>query len=71
MSLLTLIGPVSVTWQDVTGGVFTAATGITSERIATSNTQSVEQYLRINTTGTFSECSFAVVVVRNTFAVEF
>jgi len=58
-------------WQDVTGGVFTAASGITSERIATSNTQAVERYLRINTTGTFSECTFAVVVVRNDTAVVF
>jgi len=45
--------------------VFTAATGVGSERIATANDLTVEQYLRINTTGTFSECTFAVVVVRN------
>lgn len=58
-------------FANVTDGVFTAATGVTSERIATANDQSVERYLRINTTGTFSECTFAVIVVRNSFAVEF
>ena len=52
-------------FANVTGGVFTAATGVGSERIATANDLTVEQYLRINTTGTFSECTFAVVVVRN------
>jgi hypothetical protein len=58
-------------FANVTDGVFTAATDVTSERIATSNSQTVERYLRINTTGTFSECTFAVVVVRNDFAVVF
>ncbi len=55
-------------FANITDGVFTAASGITSERIATSNSQAVEQYLRISTTGTFSECTFAVVVVRNPIA---
>ncbi len=58
-------------FANVTSGVFTAATGVTSERIATANTATIERYLRINTTGTFSECTFAVVVVRNDFAVVF
>lgn len=55
----------------VTGGAFTAATGITSQRIATSASQTVERYLRVVTTGTFSNAIFAVSVVRNTTAPVF
>lgn len=51
-------------WADVTGGAFTAATGIASERIQTGRTQTVERYLRVVTTGTFSNAQFAVVVNR-------
>ena len=58
-------------FTNVTNGVFAAASGITSERIATSNSQTVEQYLRINTTGTFTSCTFAVVVVRNDTTIVF
>lgn len=55
----------------VTGGAFTAATGITSQRIATSNVQTVERYLRVVTAGTFSNAVFAVSVVRNATATVF
>jgi len=55
----------------VTGGAFTAATGVTSQRIATAAGQTVERYLRVVTTGTFSECTFAVTVIRNDTAVVF
>ena len=48
----------------VTGGAFTAATGITSQRIVTSLSQSVERYLRVVTTGTFSNAIFAVCATR-------
>lgn len=58
-------------FTDVTGGAFTAATGITSQRIATSSSQTVERYLRVVTTGTFSSAVFAVTVVRNDTAVSF
>jgi hypothetical protein len=58
-------------YADVTGGAFAAATGITSERIATSATQSIERYLKVVTTGTFSECTFSVVIVRNDSATVF
>ncbi len=58
-------------FANVTAGVFTAATGITSERIVTARDASIERYLRINTTGTFSECTFAVIVVRNQTTVTF
>lgn len=51
-------------WADVTGGGFTAATGVTAERIATSTSLTVEQYLRVVTTGTFSNAVFAVLIAR-------
>jgi hypothetical protein len=54
----------------VVGGAFTAATGITSQRIATAAIN-VERYLRVVTTGTFSECTFAVTAVRNDTSVTF
>jgi hypothetical protein len=52
-------------WADVTGGAFTSVTGITAERIQTGRTQTVERYLRIATSGTFTNLVFAVVVNRN------
>ncbi|MFC5834654.1 hypothetical protein [Nonomuraea insulae] len=61
----------SDSWADVTGGGFTAATGVASQRIATAGNQAVEQYLRVVTTGTFSSASFVVVVVKNELAVTF
>lgn len=58
-------------WANVTGLVFTAATGVTSERIITSSTQAIERYLRVNVTGTFSNLVFAVMVARNGVATSF
>lgn len=50
----------------ITGGAFTAATGRTVQRLASSSaTATVERYVRIATSGTFTECSFAVVFNRN------
>lgn len=54
---------------DVVGGAFTAATGVTAQRIATATGLTVERYLRVVTTGTFSNAVFAVTVVRNLTAV--
>ena len=48
----------------VTGGAFTAATGITAQRIETSLTQTVERYLRAVSSGTFNPCTFAVMAKR-------
>lgn len=48
---------------------FTAATGPTSERKAVSGT--VDRYVRVSTSGTFSECTFAVIFIRNQVAVSF
>ncbi|MGP3917684.1 hypothetical protein [Nonomuraea sp. 10N515B] len=58
-------------WADVVGGAFTAATGITSQRIATASNLAVERYLRVVTTGTFSDAQFHVLIVRNTTSVVF
>lgn len=43
---------------------FTAATGITFERIETGATDTVDQYVRAITTGTFSDAQFNVTFVR-------
>src|SRR5690606_24553992 len=48
---------------------FTAATGKTSERKTVSG--AVDRYLRIATSGTFVECTFAVVIKVNSTAVSF
>ena len=58
-------------WADVVGGGFTAATGVTSQRIETARGQTVERYLRVVTTGTFSNAQFAVAVTRNDVSVVF
>lgn len=58
-------------WTAVTGGSFTAASGITSERIQTSRTLAVERYLRVVTTGVFSNVVFAVMVNKNPVEVKF
>lgn len=59
-------------FADVTGGAFTQVTsGPTSERIQTARGQTVERYLRVVTSGTFTSISFVVVVCRNATAVAF
>ncbi len=61
----------NASFADVAGLTFTAATGRTSERIATSATQTIRRYLRVVTTGTFSNAVFSVVANRNEAAVVF
>lgn len=51
-------------FSDVTGLTFTAATGITSQRVATTNTFAMERYLRVVTTGVFTNAVFSVILVR-------
>lgn len=58
-------------YADVTGGAFSTVTGITHERIQTTRALTVERYLRVVTTGTFSQCTFAVAVARNDVATAF
>lgn len=62
---------VSDAYADTTGGGFTAATGITTQRIATANNQSVKRWLRVVTTGTFTNAVFSVLIVKNKVAVVF
>lgn len=53
------------TWADVVGGSFDAQSAIGASRIETARGLSVERYLRVVTTGTFTSCQFAVVVMKN------
>lgn len=57
-------------YADVVGGAFTAATGVTSQRIQTATNLSVERWLRVVTTGVFSNAIFSVSVCRYLTAVE-
>jgi hypothetical protein len=50
---------------------FGSLTGIGSSRQSVSNSTTVDQYLKVVTTGTFTYATFAVVWVRNQFAVVF
>jgi hypothetical protein len=53
-------------FADITGGSFTAVTGRTAERIASSSaTLTVERYVRVVTTGVFTNLVFAVGFNRN------
>lgn len=53
-------------FADITGATTGALSAIGATRIATANNASVERYLRVVTTGTFSNAEFVVLVVRNT-----
>jgi len=57
-------------FADIAGAAFTAATGITSQRIAVSAV-TVRRYVRAVTIGTFTNAVFAVALVRNASAVTF
>lgn len=58
-------------FADVVGGTFTAVTGRTAQRIQTARGQAVERYLRVTTTGTFTELVFAVTAEVNKSEVLF
>lgn len=53
------------TYADVVGATTGALVAPGAVRVATANDLTVERYLRVVTTGTFSNAEFAVVVVRN------
>lgn len=56
----------------VTGAAFTTVTAAPYfQRIATSRTENVKEWLRVTTAGTYSALSLAVVVVRNRATVTF
>jgi len=58
-------------FADVTGGSFGAQTAVGASRIATATGLTVERYLRVATSGTFSSCAFLVVVVKNLTSTSF
>jgi len=58
-------------YTDLAGAGFTAATGVTSQRLAGGATDTVRRYVRAVTTGTFSNAIFSVTFVRNLTAVTF
>lgn len=48
--------------------VFTAATGVTAERVSVANDTTIRRYVRAITSGTFTEATFNVVLVKNEVA---
>lgn len=58
-------------FADVTGGAFTAVTGRTTQRLETARNQAVERYLRVVTTGTFTNLVFLVTAEVNLAATPF
>lgn len=59
-------------YANVTGGAFTQITSAPgSQRIQTSRTESIERWLRINVTGTFSNLVIAVFVAKNLVSTVF
>lgn len=59
-------------FADVTGGAFTSATTAPqTQRLQTARGQTVERYLRVVTSGTFTSATFVVMVARNPVAVSF
>lgn len=56
----------NVTFAGFTGSAFTAATAIGAQRLqASSSTATVRRYVRAITTGTFSQATFSVLLVKN------
>ena len=55
----------NATFADLTGGGFIAATARGAQRLALSNAATVRRYVRVATTGTFSNAVFQVTFVRN------
>lgn len=58
----------NTTFADLAGAAFTSATGPTFERIAVANNVTVRRYLRVVTTGTFTNAVFTVNGVKNEVA---
>lgn len=58
-------------FANLTGGAFTAATAVGSQRLEGGRTATVRRYVKVNTTGTFSNAVFGVVFTRNQTAVAF
>lgn len=58
-------------FADVSGGAFVAVTTAPQAQRIGTGTQAIERYLRVVTTGTFSELAFFVIVVRNQVVAAF
>lgn len=52
-------------YTTITGASTAALTAVGTTRVATSATENVKRYLRVNTTGTFTVASLVVIVCRN------
>lgn len=62
----------NVSFANLSGGAFTAATGVTTQRLASPGaTDTVRRYVRAITSGVFSNAVFAVSFVRDLTAVSF
>lgn len=59
------------TYADVTGATTGALSAVGAARVATAGDLAVERYLKVVTTGTFSEATFNVLVMRNATATTF
>lgn len=53
-----------IAWANVTGGAFTAVTGVTTQRIQTATNGTVRRYVRVNVTGIFTNLVAVVNFVR-------
>lgn len=58
-------------FSNVTGLVFTAATGVTTERLQLGPTATIRRYVRVNVSGTFSNLVYAVMLNANESATVF
>lgn len=55
-------------YADITGAVFTTVTGPTFERIQTSRTENIKEWLRVDLDGTYTALTLAVIAVPNRLA---
>lgn len=55
----------NISFAPFTGSAFTAATGITSQRLPGGALATVRRYVRAVTTGTFSQATFSVMFTKN------
>ena len=61
----------NIAFAPFTSSAFVAATAVGTQRIFGTTTSTVRQYVRAVTSGTFSECTFAVMLVKNESTVAF
>lgn len=55
----------NVTFADLSGAAFVAATAVGAQRISIVNTATIRRYVRVITTGTFTNAVFAVNMIKN------